>query len=73
MYVEVRGTDDRAFSIALAEFKKKVKKAEILSDLRKHEAYIKPSVRLKLKRLEALKRRRREERELKRKPRRRSH
>ena len=66
MYVDVRGTDDKAFQYAMAEFKKKVKKAEILIELRRHEAYLKPSARKKIKRLEALKRRRREERDAKR-------
>lgn len=66
MKVDVRGTDNEAFQRALAEFKKKVKKEEILTDLRRHEFYRKPSVRLKLKRIEALKRRRREENDKKR-------
>jgi len=66
MRVEVRGTDNEALQRALAEFKKKVKKAEILQDLRRYEAFVKPSMRRRLKRVEALKRRRREERDRKR-------
>ena len=61
MYVEVRGNDDAAFRRALATFKSKVKKAGIFDELRKHEHYAKPSVKRKLKRAEAHKRRRREE------------
>ncbi len=61
MYVEVRGSTEKDFQIALAEFKKRVKKAGVMEDLRKHEYYVKPSVKRKLKRAEAQKRRRREQ------------
>lgn len=61
MYVEVKGNDAAAFHRALATFKSKVKKAGIFEELRKHEHYSKPSVKRKLKRDEAFKRRRREE------------
>ena len=61
MYVEVKGTDAAAFQRALATFKSKVKKAGIFEELRKHEHYSKPSVKRKLKRAEAFKRKRREE------------
>lgn len=61
MYVEVKGEGTKALDYALSEFKKKVKKNEILSDYRKHEYYIKPSAKRKLKRAEAIKRRRRDE------------
>jgi ribosomal protein S21 len=63
MHIDVRGTDDRSLDIALAEFKKAVKKAEILQDFKKHEAYVKPSVKKKLKRMKAIARRKQEERE----------
>lgn len=61
MYVEVKGSTDKDFQIALSIFKSKVKKAGVMEDLRKHEYYIKPSVKRKLKRAEAQKRRRREQ------------
>jgi len=60
-YVEVRGNDSSSFHRALATFKSKVKKAGIFDELRKHEHYTKPSMKRKLKRAEAHKRRRREE------------
>jgi len=65
MYVEVKGSTDKDFQIALAIFRSKVKKAGIMEDLRKHEYYIKPSVKRRLKRAEARKRRRREQNERK--------
>jgi len=63
MYVEVRGSDDAAFQRAMTEFKRRVKKAELFEDLKKHEYYVKPSLRKKLKRLDAIKRKRRDENE----------
>jgi small subunit ribosomal protein S21 len=68
MYIEVKGNDLAAFDRAMSEFKRKVKKAEILRDLRKHEYYQKPSTKRKAKRLEALKRRRRERNDKRRNP-----
>jgi len=61
MHVEVKGNTDKDFEIALAEFKKQVKKAGIFDDLRKKEHYLKPSIRRKRKREEAIRRRKREE------------
>ncbi len=61
MYVVVNGNDSDAFERALAEFKRRVKRAGIMEDVRKHEYYVKPSTRRRLKRAEAHKRRRREE------------
>ena len=60
MQVNVRGDGDAAFGRALMEFKKQVKRAGILEDLRKYEYYVSPSLKRKLKRQEALKRKRRE-------------
>jgi ribosomal protein S21 len=60
MQIDVRGDGDAAFGRALVEFKKRVKRAGILEDLRKHEYHLKPSLKRKLKRQEAFKRRRRE-------------
>jgi len=42
--------DDESFERALKRFKKKCEKAGILSDLRKHRHYEKPSERKKRKR-----------------------
>lgn len=61
MYVEVKGNDTAAFDKALAEFKRRMKRSGIMEDFRRHDHYDKPSVRRKLKRAEAHKRRRREE------------
>ena len=63
MYVEVRGSDDAAFQRAMTEFKRRVKKAGLFEDLKKYEYYVKPSLRKKLKKLNAIKRKRREENE----------
>ena len=63
MYIEVRGNDDAAFQRAMTEFKRRIKKAGVLEDLRKYEYYVKPSARKMLKRLDAIKRKRREENE----------
>jgi len=61
MYIEVKGTTQEALDRAMAEFKSKIKRAEIFNDLKRHEYHVKPSVRRKLKQQEAFKRRRREE------------
>jgi small subunit ribosomal protein S21 len=47
--LEVTMTDDESFERALKRFKKKCEKAGILSDLRKHRHYEKPSERRKRK------------------------
>ena len=46
---EVILNDDENFDRALKRFKKKCEKAGILSDLRKHRHYEKPSERRKMK------------------------
>ena len=46
---EVVIRDDESFERALRQFKKKCEKAGILSDLRKHRHYEKPSERRKRK------------------------
>lgn len=50
---------------AIREFKRAVKKAGILSDLRKHEYYVAPAKKRRLKAEESLKQRRRDERKTK--------
>lgn len=47
---------------ALRELRKKVKKAGIFQDLRKHEHFVAPSKKRKLKAAESLKQRKRDER-----------
>ena len=61
MYIEVRGSNKEGLERALNEFKRLVKKDELMKSLKKHEFYVKPSLKRKLKRVEALKRKRREE------------
>lgn len=68
-YVEVRGDSMDSpkkqaeyLEAAIRELKRLVKKEDILTDLRKHDAYLKPSVKKRVKRNEAFKRRKREER-----------
>lgn len=51
--------DDESFERALKRFKKKCEKAGILSDLRKHRHYEKPSERRKRKEAEAMRKTRR--------------
>ncbi len=63
MEVRVNGSDRQALDRALTELKRKIKKEAIFEDLKKHEFYLKPSIRRKLKRIEATKRRRREDNE----------
>jgi small subunit ribosomal protein S21 len=63
LHVDVRGDTEKDFQHAMAEFKRRVKKAGIMEDVRKKEYYMKPSVKKKLKRLEAKRRQKREERQ----------
>ena len=56
---EVIIRDDENFERALRRFKKKCEKAGILSDLRKHRHYEKPSERRKRKMSAALRKNRR--------------
>jgi len=54
--VGIRVRDGEPFDVALRRFKKDCEKAGILSDIRKHEVYEKPSVRKKKKSIAARKR-----------------
>jgi small subunit ribosomal protein S21 len=56
---EVILNDDENFERALRRFKKKCEKAGILSDLRKHRHYEKPSERRKRKLMAAVRKNRR--------------
>lgn len=54
---------DRAqFDYALRDFKKKLKKSEIMNELRTREAYMSPSKKRRFRKNEAIKRRKRDER-----------
>ena len=52
----IRLKDGEAFETALRRFKKQCEKAGILSDVRKHEHYEKPSIKRKKKAAAARKR-----------------
>ena len=65
-YVEVKQSDDRRsnsdyLDMALKELKRKMKKENILQELKKKEHHLPPSMKRKLKRQEAIKRLRRDE------------
>lgn len=51
-------------SLALAELKKFMKKNGILNDLRKHEHYVAPSKKRRIKHQESIKMRKREEKKV---------
>lgn len=67
-FVEVRNADHSSkkhidfINDALKELKRQMKKEGILQDLKRHEAYITPSKRRRIKKNEAFKRRKRDER-----------
>ena len=52
---------DESFESALRRFKKQIEKSGVLSDLKRHQRYEKPSVRRKRKALVARKKARRRE------------
>ena len=54
--------DRAAFDNGLLEFKKQVKKSELMNELRRREAYMPPSKYRRWRKNEALKRRKRENR-----------
>ncbi|MDR0384257.1 MAG: 30S ribosomal protein S21 [Christensenellaceae bacterium] len=54
--------ENEGFEGALKRFKRKIAKDGVLQDMKRKEEYVKPSVRKKLKRQEARKRKRKEER-----------
>ena len=61
MYVEVKGDKQIDLDRALQQLTKMVKRDELMETLRKKECYHKKSKRLKLKRQDALRRRKRDE------------
>ena len=56
--------DRAAVDVALREFKKRVKKSEILNELREREAYMSPSKYKRYRRNEAIKRRKRDDKKV---------
>ena len=54
--------DRTAFENGLREFRKQVKKSDIMNELRRRESYMSPSKTKRFRRNEALKRRKRDER-----------
>jgi ribosomal protein S21 len=65
-FVEINSRDPRRhredLDWALREFKKQVKKEDILKDLRKYEYFVSPSRKRRIKSAESLKQRKRDER-----------
>jgi len=59
-YVEVR--EGESFESAFKRFKRKVQQEAIISEIKKHSVYLKPGVRRRLKKLQALKRIRKKQR-----------
>jgi len=53
-YVVVQ--EGESFESALKRFKRKVQQEAIISEIKKHSVYLKPGVRRRLKKLQALKR-----------------
>lgn len=64
MYVKVRDDSDESLMKALQIFNKKVKEAGIIQECKNRREYLKPSLKKRLKREEATRRRIREERKL---------
>lgn len=60
MYVKVMGQTEADFTRALRIFNKKVKEAGIIQEIHRRKEYVKPSLKRRLKREEAKKRRIRE-------------
>lgn len=60
MYVKVMGPTEADFTRALKIFNKKVKEAGIIQEIHRRKEYVKPSLKRRLKREEAKKRRIRE-------------
>lgn len=56
--------DRAALDAALRDFKKKIKKSEIMDELRERESYMNPSLKRRYRKNEAIKRRKRDERKL---------
>ena len=62
MYIKVNGDSKEDLLRALREFSKRVKKAELMTEIRNRQYYLKPS-KMKVRRAqESIKRRKREER-----------
>jgi small subunit ribosomal protein S21 len=64
MYVKVRDDSEESLTKALQIFNKKVKEAGIIQECKARREYLKPSLKKRLKREEAHRRRLREERKV---------
>jgi len=62
MYIRVNGETKEDLLRALREFSKRVKKAEIITEVRNRQYYLKPSQQKIKKRQEAIRRKKRDER-----------
>ncbi len=54
--------ENESVESALKRFKRRVQKDDIIKDLRKHEEYVRPSVKKKLKKIQAIKNKRKKDR-----------
>jgi len=62
MYIKVNGDSKEDLLRALREFSKRVKKAELMTEIRNRQYYLKPSKAKVRRQQESIKRRKREER-----------
>jgi len=58
----VKVGENESIESALKRFKRRVQKDDIIKDLRKHEEYVRPSVKKKLKKIQAIKNKRKKDR-----------
>lgn len=54
--------ENESVESALKRFKRRVQKDDIIKDIRKHEEYVRPSVKKKLKKIQAIKNKRKKDR-----------
>ncbi len=54
--------ENESVESALKRFKRRVQKDDIIKDIRKHEEYVRPSVKKKLKKEQAIKNKRKKDR-----------
>lgn len=64
MYIELKHDSQKELTYALRKFNKMIRDSGMMEDLKKKEHYIKKSIRLKLKRADAKRRRIRDEKRL---------
>ncbi len=54
--------ENESIDSALKRFKRRVQKDDVIKDIRKHEEYVRPSVKKKLKKIQAIKNKRKKDR-----------